>query len=187
MNEVAKIASGWNNGLKAKIMFESGKAMDRNGVLIDPSVTNHEAFMQIFGFNTATVKHMYETQTIASQGTKAHADEVKQVFNSVKAYYQAQFEAGVTDIKQMQAVTGEILSMYKDDPIALQIVTKSFQQDIMGKEPQLFMQLLKSVELPTSHITKDQIRNAPITDEQKDALMKRLDDAANARLPNEKE
>lgn len=187
VNEVMKIASGWNNGLKAKLMFSTGQAMDRNGVLIDPSVSNHEAFMQIFGFSTSTVKQMYETQTIASQGSKQHADDVKQVFNSIKAYYQSQFEAGVTDIKQMQAVTGEILSMYKDDPIALQIISKSFQQDVMGKEPQLFVQLLKSVELPTSHITKDQIRNAPITDEQKDVLIKRIDDAANARLEINKE
>lgn len=187
MNEVLKISSGWNNGLKAKLMFESGKAMDRNGVLLDESVSNHEAFMQIFGFSTATVKHMYETQMATAQSTKAHADEVKEVFNSVKAYYQAQFESGVVDLKQMQAVTGEILSMYKDDPVALALITKSFESDIMGKEPQLLMQLLKSVELPTNHVTKDQIRQAPITEEQKAALIKRLDDAANARLEINKE
>ena len=182
VNEVAKISSGWNNILKAKIMFSTGKAMDQKGVLLDSSISNHEAFLQIFGFTTQTVKHMYETQMAISQSTKQHADEVKEVFNSIKSYYQSQFQLGVTDVKQMQSVTGEILSVYKDDPVALGIISKSFQMDILGKDPQLFMQLLKSVELPTHHVTKDQIRNAPITDEQKSVLMQRLDDAANARL-----
>ena len=181
VNEVLKISSGWSNGLKAKFMFDSGKAMDKNGVLLDPSISNHEAFMQIFGFSTKTVKEIYETQMLASKNTKAHADQVKEAFNSVKSYYQSQFAAGVTDVKQMQAVTGEVLSMYKDDPVALALISKSFQQDVMGKEPQLFLQLLKSVELPTHHISKDQIRKAPITEEQKAILIKRLDDAANVR------
>lgn len=180
-NEVAKIASGWNNTMKARQAFALGKSLDKYGNVIDPNVNSVEAALQLFGFGTGHTKALYETQRVAAEGTKAYADEVKQVYKDVKQYYQSAFGAGITDPKQMQEVTGQLLMAYKDSPVAMNIIQQELSKDITGKDIQLLLMMMKSVDIPEFGMTMDQIKRAPISDEQKQLYMERLEQVRNAR------
>ncbi len=186
-NEIAKIASGWNNVMKSRQMFALGKSLDKYGNVIDPNVNSTEAVMQLFGFGTGHTKAMYETQMKAAEGTKQYNDEVLQVYKEVKQYYQNAFAAGITDPKQVQAVTGQLLMAYKDSPQAMQIIQQQLQKDLSGRDNQLMFMMMKSVDLPQFGLTVDQIKRAPISDEQKQLYIERLQDAKKARSEINKE
>jgi len=181
VNEIAKIASGWNNAMKSRQVLEQGRLMDKYGNTIDPNVNKLEAIMQLFGFGTQTANDLYKTQMLAAEGTKKYEEEVKQVYKEIKQYYQNAFQQGITDSKQLQMVTGHILYAYKDSTIAMDIIRTELNKDLSGKDNQLMRMMMKWVDLPEFGATVDQIRNAPISDEQKEMYIKRLEDARNAR------
>lgn len=181
VNELAKISSGWSNLEKARLMLSLKKSLDKKGNVIDPEVNTAEAIMQAFGYNTVDTRQFYESQKLAVEGSKQYKDEVLKRYNNVKQYYQSAFEAGIQNPKQMQAVTGELLNMYKDSPIALDMISKELSKDLAGKDQQLLYSMLKSVELPKFGMTADQIRMSPLPEDQKNELIKRLHDAKNAR------
>lgn len=180
-NEVAKISSGWSSAMKMRQQLALKKSMDKYGIVIDPEVNTAEAVMQLFGYTTQDTRKMYETQKLTIEGTKQYTDEVKQAYKTIKQYYQSQFDAGITDTSQMTAVTGQVLMAYKDSPIALDIISKELSKDLAGKDQQLLYSILKNVELPKFGMTADQIKQSPLTDEQKQILIQRLTDAKNAR------
>lgn len=186
-NEVAKIASGWSNAMKARQMFELKKLLDKHGNVIDPSVNSLEATMQLFGFTTGTARDFYNTQRLVAEGSKEYSDEVKQVYKEIKQYYQNAFSQGITDLKQQQAITGQLLQAYKDSPVALGIIQKELEKDLSGKDNQLMFMMLKSTDLPEFGLTVDQIRRAPISDEQKELYIQRLKDLRNTRSRINKE
>jgi len=181
VNEIAKISSGWNNAMKMKQALALKKSLDKNGVLIDPTVNNAEAVMQLFGFATGDTRKMYESQRIVIEGTKKHRDEVMEAYKAAKQYHQSKFEAGITNPAQQQAVIGQMLMMYKDDPTALGIINKEWSKDSMGKDQMLFMGMIKNIGLPEFSMTVDQIKQAPISADQKEILIQRLSDVKNAR------
>ncbi len=186
-SEIAKISSGWSNAMKAKQQLELKKSMDKYGNVIDPNVNNAEALMQIFGYTTQDTRKLYETQKATLEGTKKYTDEVKQAYKDIKQYYQSQFDAGITNPKQMQAVTGQMLQAYKDSPVALDIISKELSKDLAGKDQQLLFSMMKSVELPKFGLTVDQIKMSPLPDDQKTILIQRLTDAKNARTEIKKD
>lgn len=181
LNEVAKISSGWSNAMKARQQLALKKSMDKYGNVIDPEVNTTEAILQAFGYTTQDTRKLYETQKLALEGSKQYTDEVKQAYKDIKQYYQSKFDAGVTDPRQMQAVTGQILQAYADSPVALDIISKELSKDLAGKDQQLLYSMLKSVELPKFGLTVDQIKQSPLPEDQKQILIQRLTDAKNAR------
>lgn len=187
INEVAKIASGWNNAMKAKQMFEAKKVLDKYGNVLDPKVNNLEAVMQLFGFTTQDVKKLYDTQRIVAEGSKQFEAEVKETYKQVKQYYQNAFASGIQDVKQMTAITGQLLMVYKDSPEALKIIQGELSKDIAGKDIQLMYQMMKSAGISEFGITIDQIKNSNASPEHKELYIQRLDDARKAREEINKE
>jgi len=186
-NEIAKISSGWSNAMKTRQALELKKTLDKYGNEVDPNVNTAEAVMQLFGFGTIHARDLYATQAVTAEGSKKYDEEVKKVYKEVKQYYQNAFESGVTDMTQYQAVTGQILSAYKDSPQAMATIQRELAKDLQGKDSQLMLMMLKSVDLPKFGITVDQIKNAPISDEQKKMYIDRLNDMRNARSEINKE
>jgi hypothetical protein len=181
VNEIAKISSGWNNAMKMKQALALKKSLDKNGVVIDPNVNNAEAIMQLFGFATGDTKKMYESQRIVIEGSKKHKEDVLTAYKSAKQYHQSKFESGITSPAQQQAVIGQMLMMYKDDPVALDIINREWSKDSMGKDQMLLMGMIKSVGLRKYSMTIDEIKQSPIPDDHKEILIQRLTDAKNAR------
>ena len=180
-NEVAKISSGWANAEKMRTAMALKKSLDKKGNVIDPSVSNMEAVMMLFGFGTQDTRKHYEDQRTVREGTKKHQEMVMKKYNAAKQYMQSKFEAGITDPTQMQAVVGMMLMEFKDSPVAMGIINKELSKDLVGKDQQLYMYMLKSLELPKYGLSVDQIKQSGVPEEMKAEMIKRLTDAQNVR------
>lgn len=180
-NEVAKISSGWANAEKMRTAMALQKSLDKKGNVIDPSVNNTEAVMMLFGFNTQDTRKYYEDQRTVREGTKKHQEMVMKKYNAAKQYMQNKFESGITDPTQMQAVVGMMLMEFKDSPVAMGIIQKELSKDLVGKDQQLYMYMLKSLELPKYGLSVDQIKQSGVPEEMKAEMIKRLIDAQNVR------
>ena len=180
-NEVAKISSGWANAEKMRTAMALQKSLDKKGNVIDPNVNNTEAVMMLFGFNTQDTRKYYEDQRTVREGTKKHQEMVLKKYNAAKQYMQTKFEAGITDPTQMQAVVGMMLMEFKDSPVAMGIINKELSKDLVGKDQQLYMYMLKSLELPKYGMSVDQIKQSGIPEDMKVEMIKRLTDAQNVR------
>lgn len=187
MNEVMKISSGWNSALKAKILLDAKKRYDQYGVVIDQKVGYVEAWAQALGFSTSDTRDLYRISMEMSKDTKKHKEDVMQVYQDTKRYYAAQMDAGVEDLQFMTKVTGRLLKVFEQDPAALDIIQKEWSKDLQGKEAQLFNTFLKRANIPNLGNLKDQVRQMPVSDEQKKLMMQIIEDTANARAEYKKD
>lgn len=176
--EVMKISSGLSNIVKAHQAMTQGRKLDAMGVEINPGVSNHEALMQIAGFPTKWETQMYELQMHAAAKTKEHYQGVKEVVREIARYYQTQIGAGITDPKQLQAVSGALMNAYKDDPVALEIARKEVAMMYKGKEAQLMEKLLGLVEIPSSYDTIAKIKSSELPEETKKIIIELMEDYA---------
>ena len=181
LNEVAKISSGWNNLTRARQAYFHGKIMDKNGNVIDGNVNAIEAAGLVFGFGTSDTHKFYNTQRFTQEGSKEYRDEVLSVYKSAKLFMQVQFDRGIQDPKQMQAVINMALKPYADSPIAIDIIQKEWSKDLMGKDQQLLFSMMKSAGLPQYGLTVDAIKQSSVSDEQKAQFIEQLNAFKNAR------
>lgn len=84
----ARMSSGYTNLQEAKIMYQLGKVIDKQGRTVDDTVTTPEAIAKVFGFGTKATKDYYETILKASEVEKqwqesARAD-AKLIFQMIR-------------------------------------------------------------------------------------------------------
>jgi hypothetical protein len=176
INEVLKISSGWNNAVKAYLALETGKTYDKHGKLIDSKTHPVEAYLQAFGFPSANQRDLYQASKAAAEMSKAHKEEVLSVYKEVMRYYQTQLQSGNTDVKFITKVSSFALRKYKDDPTAQKIIQEQLMIDLQDRNTQVLSMMMRSVGLPDGASLKDNIRQMPVSDEQKQLLMQRIED-----------
>lgn len=187
LNEVAKLSSGWNNGLKAKLMLETGKKMDQYGSVIDKDTTNIEAYAQALGFGTHDEAMFYETVQDLSKRTKDHRDATIQAYKDIKRYYAEALEKPETDVEFIQKVSGWALHAFKDDPVGMSIIYKEWAKDMVGSDAVLAKKMMDAAGLPTPSNLADTIRSSPLSEEDKAIALQRLQDFATVREQLKKE
>lgn len=186
MSEVLKISSGWNNGVKARILLDAQKKMDKYGNLIDKDVNNIEAYAQALGFTTGDTRDLYKFTMDMSKDVKKHSEDTLQVYNDIKRYYSQRLEVEATDPVFITKVTGRVMQVFKDDPVALAIIQHQWSLDMVGKDESLLRLFMKRSGIPDIKNLKDQVMsNGSISDEQKQLMIQRIDDVANIRIQNE--
>ena len=182
LNDVMSISSGWSNAVKAHLALETGKIYDKYGNVIDSHAHPIEAYMLGLGFGSATQRDMFTASQAASQTSKEFKDEVTKVMDDVAKYYQRELSRGNTDIEYMTKVSGFVLKKYENNPqaqeIAAQWMTSHLFQD---KESQLVYMMMKAAGLPEGDKLKDTIRTMPVSDDQKQMMMQRIDDVEALR------
>lgn len=183
LNEIAKLSSGYSNAHKAYIMLETRKQLDKYGKLVDKEVNYTEAMAQVFGFGTSDSRDLYEISQAVDTASKAYKDEVLDVYKSVKQYYASKLDDPNTDPKFITAVTGFVLNKYKDDPVAKQIIASEIAKDMKDPHNVLLYKMMRASGFVN---IKDEIRRAPISEEQKKQLLQRVEDTEKARTPKEK-
>lgn len=181
LNEVAKISSGWSNGVKAYLALETGKTYDKYGKLIDDKTHPVEAYMQAFGFPSANQRDLYRASKAITEKTKEHKEEVLSVYKGVLSYYTSELERGNTDINFITKVSSFALRKYKDDPVAQQIIQQQLMIDLQDPNIKLLSMMIKASGLPNATSLKDTIRQMPDTEERKALLMQRIDDIEKLR------
>lgn len=185
MDEVAKISSLYSNAVKGKIMLDAQKKVDQYGATIDKSTSRVEAWAQMLGFGTADSRDFYEASINMSKDVKAHKDETLKVYNDVKRYYYEKLQVENTDPIFIQKVTGRIMKVFENDPVALAIIAGQLQADLQGPDAALMKLFMTRSGIPTIAGLKAQVQQMPIDEETKKLMMQRIDDVAQIRQSNE--
>lgn len=180
-NEAMKLSSGWNNGLKAKLMLETGRKMDQYGNTIDKETTNVEAYAQVLGFGTYDEKMFYETSQALQKKSKEHRDATIKAYKDIKRYYAEQLDKPNTDPKFVTAVTGWALKSFADDPIGMSIIYGEWAKDMQSEDVMLLKKIMDVSGIPNPGALSATIKMAPIPEEEKQKALQRINDFATMR------
>jgi len=187
MNEVAKMSSGYSNAVKAKLLLDAQKRYDQYGNTIDKSVSHVEAWAQLFGFGTEDTRDLYRMTKELSKDVKKHREEVLQIYEDTKRYYATKLGVDNADPKYITKVTGRILKVFEDDPKALNIIRSKMAEDFRGKDAALLDLFIKKSQIPSLGNLKDQVKQMPVDEAQKEKMMQIIKDMENIRLKKQKE
>jgi hypothetical protein len=185
MNDVLKISSGYSNGVKAMLLLNAKKRLDQYGNKIDSDVTSIEAYSQFLGFGSADTRDLYRTAIEWSKDTKAHRDDVLQVYQSIKRYYAEHLEVETSDPKYITKVTGQIMKVFEKDPLALAIIRSEWSKDMVGKDQALMALFMKRIQIPNIGNLIDEVKTSSLTPEQKDEMLKMIKNVSDARVQSE--
>lgn len=180
-SEVMKISSGWNNVVKANLALEMKKTMDQYGNITDPNVNSYEAIGIALGFGTISQRELYTLSRKWSDANKTNKEDVLQVYNDIKRYYATKLETDSSDPRYVTAVTGQIMKVFENNPQAKQIVVQQLKQDLKGKDQYLLYQFLKRSGIPDAGQLKEEVMRAPVSEEQKQMMLQRIDDVQRLR------
>jgi len=186
MNEVAKISSGWNNGVKAAVLLQGHKVLDQYGNAIDPSVSTAEAWAAAFGFGTADTREYYALSQEWSKDIKKQKKDVEGVVDDIFRYYKNQLNSENTDTEFVQGVVGMALMAFKDDPQAQALASAAIRQRLRTEDSNLVYLMMKRSGIPDATSMKDGIRRAPVDEETRKMMEQRYNDAQNAVLDYQK-
>lgn len=187
MNEVAKISSGYNNAVKAKILLDARKRYDQYGSTIDQSVSAPEAWAQAFGFGSSDTRDLYRISMQMSKDVKKHKEETLKVYDSIKRYYAEQLESENNDPVFITKVTGRVMKVFENDPVAQAIIANQLESDLKGKDAALLATFIKRSAIPSIGGLRDQVKQMPVSEEQKALMLQRIDDVVNMRENMKKE
>lgn len=188
LHEMAKISSGYNNAqeaysesIRAQLAIDAIERLDKYGNAIDRTVTNPESIARMFGFGTIATRDLYAIAKITSKDNKQYNDEVRKVYNSIRQYYAKELPNGANNPEFITSVTGALLHAFRDDPVAQEMVYKQWVMDMQTKDQQLLYQMMKRSDIPNAETFKDDVRRSPLSEEQKQMLIERIDSVKNAR------
>lgn len=186
INDVLSISSGWNNAVKAHLALETGKIYDKYGNVIDNTAHPFEAYMLALGFAPSNQRDMYQAMKAASTKSSDFKKEVEQVMDDVSRYYQRELSKGNTDIEYITKVSSFVLKKYENNPEAQQIAAAWMDKNLFqNKEQQLIYQMMKAAGIPEGSSLRDNIRMMPVSDEQKQMMLQRVDDVEKATRKGE--
>lgn len=186
MHEVAKMSSGYSNAYKAKLLLDAKERYDQYGSTVDHNVSSVEAWAQALGFGTGDTRDLYRISMEMTKDTKKHKEEVIRVYNDVKRYYAEKLDGPNNSPEYITKVTGRMLRVYRNDPVAISIINQQLSQELAGKDSQLIATFLRRSGIPDLVGLRDQIKQMPVSEEQKALMNQRLDDMEKARKQMEK-
>lgn len=187
INEVGKIASGWNDAHKARILLDMRKRLDQYGNVTDEDVSKVEALAQLFGIGTSDTRDLYKISIELSEANKNYKEEVLTSYKDIKRYYTDKLGVEAADPRFVSAVSGFALKAYGDSPVAMKIIQNQLLLDVQGKESGMIHLFMKRAEIPDMDNMRDLVKRAPM-DETKRANMNRLlDDLEATRKKYKKE
>jgi hypothetical protein len=117
----------------------------------------------------------------ASTKTKNFKEEVEGVMDEVSRYYHRELSKGNTDIEYMTKVSSFVLKKYENNPEAQQIAANWMNQKLFqDKDTQMIYMMMKAAGIPEGTSLRDNIRQMPVSDEQKQMMLQRVDDVEAA-------
>ena len=174
LQSFANISSGFSNATQAYAMLEAEKRIGKYGQIISDNVHFTEAMMKIAGFQTSTQRDRWALIESINKDKKKLEADIKQDVKEIAKYYQNQFNSGIADPSQMQAVSGLVLSRYANDPVAQEIAWKEISIYLSDPKYQLLRQMMNHSGFVDAKNMSDKIRMSnDFTPEQKEFLLKK--------------
>lgn len=175
MLEAARISSGFSNAEKAMLLLHTERRIAASGIQMDDKASYMDAMAQLFGFGSFEQKQMAELANSVYKAGQKRQDEWAKVYSEITRYYTDVLSTDNADPEWMTAVTGHILGMYKDDPVAQKYFTSRLAADIGGKDNKLIYQVMKLSGYEDAQEFKDRIRMSNLPEEQKKQVIEIID------------
>jgi hypothetical protein len=141
-------------------------------------------FAQALGFGTTSSKRLFEISKSVGEDTKEYKDSVLTAYKDIKREYYNQFHEEISSDKMVTQITGWALKAYGDSPIAMEIIQGQLGMDLQGKDEALLGSIIKAIQIPSITNMRDRIKQAPLSDEEKQQLNMMIDDMERTRLEN---
>lgn len=159
-NAFAKASSGgWSNYQKAKMFYEMGMVVDKEGKMLKDNYTFTEGVLQALGFPTQEVAAYYLASQTVREGTKGHKDEVESYYKELKRYVTRTYQIDSQNPEFQIQVIGMAKLMYKDDPTALGLINSWVARDSMANEHRLLRDAMEAANLPNWQQSEKAIRD----------------------------
>ena len=175
-DRIAKIASGYSSYASAHAALEAGKWRTNTGEELPGEVTPALAIAKSLGFDRMSTRELYK---LSQERFKTEKEFKDAVMKDYKETYRILTEAQGMSRDEREIVikaTNVLLNKWTGNPAALRIIIQAQKADMTGKQDQLLKQLIKNAGIPDVEATQDQIKRAPISDEQKSILLKRFNE-----------
>lgn len=184
LEEILSISSGFSNGMKAHLALKTGERYDKYGQQFDATTLPVEAVMEAFGFSDANRRDMFAVSRQIRKDTKAHRDETTRDVKILLDHLANRLKGGSQDQRQLEIIQRSMnfaLSRYEGDPVAMDIFHQQLALRMRDPQDALAMSLLKAGGIPSIGNVKDQIRMAPLDEEQKKKMLQVIDDLETLR------
>ena len=180
LNNFMKVMSGYSNAAKGVALLNGHQRLNDMGVVVERRTEVVEAWAQILGFGSDDVKKMYDLNNDFYKATKANREEVMRMYKDVKRMYQEKLGLPDTDPRIVTALSSHFMQIIKKNPEYAQMIQDQLAKDFAGKDQDLLAQIVKAAGVPGA-LTPDKIRIAPISDKDKEALIKHIQHIKNAK------
>lgn len=184
LEEILSISSGFSNGMKAHLALKTGERYDKYGQQFDATTLPVEAVMEAFGFSDANRRDMFAVSRQIRKDNKAHRDETTRDVKILLDHLANRLKGGSQDQRQLEIIQRSMnfaLSRYEGDPVAMDIFHQQLTLRMRDPQDALAMSLLKAGGIPSIRNVKDQIRMAPLDEEQKKKMLQVIDDLETLR------
>lgn len=177
----ARVSSGWNNIQEAVLMYQLGRATDKQGRTTDDQVTLPEIAAKVFGFGTKDTKEYYETvikHTRTVKGAQEHGKAaVKETMQMIRHLANGDLQGAKAISLYTQAMLDP--SNFPDRTTYQASMAAAMTEFHNSANNKLMQKFMSDIGMPSTY--EDFItltRGAPLEPEQKDILIKFFKDSS---------
>lgn len=165
-----RLSSGWNNLQEAVLMYQLGKATDKQGRTTDDSVTLPEIAAKVFGFGTKDTKEYYETilsHTKTIEKAKEYGKErVKETMQMIRHLSNGDMQGARAIALYTQAMLDP--SNFPDRNTYQAALTSAMTEVHSTANNAVMQKFFKDIGMPSTYEDlADLGRGAPLDDERK--------------------
>lgn len=165
----ARISSGWTNFEKARMQYALGVAKDKYGNITDSHVGKYEAVAQAFGFGSQDTRDYYKTLMDLNKSMKAVKDQAKKDVDRILQLSQVRTNGmdNTAESIRMHTKLMQLGLRGLDAPQKAEYIKMVTDRLVDTPENQVMKSIVKSLGFPDSTQIVDQIRRAPVPEDQK--------------------
>ncbi|HET8689295.1 MAG TPA: hypothetical protein VFM18_22005 [Methanosarcina sp.] len=184
----AEISSGWNNAMKAKIIYEMGKIPEKNGdgVLMENADFTY-AVAQLFGFRSQKEILEYAASREMAAYKKDKEDEWKQSYDSYLRILTRDGQTKLSDPESVIHLLGAMRLIYKDDYKAQEWFAKKISQDLIDRQGTLTRRIIEYGGFSDANKELADTRNLKIINEDEYNKALKMHDDLQRQIQNMKE
>tara|TARA_Y100001951_G_C11298065_1_gene277595 strand:+ start:44541 stop:49595 length:5055 start_codon:yes stop_codon:yes gene_type:complete len=173
LRSVAELASGSSNILKARMIKNHQQVISSSGDVIDTEVSTPEVYAQLFGMQPADVEKYWQVTTDAYKASEDWEKDLRNWYGNLKRTLTRE---GITrdEMEYYKRVNNAIAQVYGGDTAALRFLRQQMKYDIESGDISLQETIVRQAGFDPQG-ARELVLKAPLTDENKQALLDRIE------------
>lgn len=169
----AEMFPGLSNAFKAQYMFEWHKAMGATGKTTDYHASDIDAVGKAFGFSTHDEIDKYAFQENLYRMSQQPMNDIRYLLSET-AHHLAVEGISTSETKWYIDQLAEAQLHYKNDPYYMNLFQQQLMYQAAQGETTLFTSVMKMAGFHSKGEIQDLINNSPMSDAEKDTIMKAM-------------